>query len=158
MGQRAGALEAEDFRLIDPAETPRRRAPVITELLYAPLHPSLMGPASRYVKESREAMLAYETEELAALRFSIILTARWEASDDEDPEQRAELRADLLLLRRHYGDKIDELAMTFGVEEAMRAKDDVERTVVVPRDMKPLNMQRYEGVSNEGSGETGYGL
>ena len=117
-----------------------------------------MGPASRYVKESREAMLAYETEELAALRFSIILTARWEASDDEDPEQRAELRADLLLLRRHYGDKIDELAMTFGVEEAMRAKDDVERTVVVPRDMKPLNMQRYEGVSNEGSGETGYGL
>ena len=58
-----------------------------------------MGPASRYVKESREAMLAYETEELAALRFSIILTARWEASDDEDPQQRAELRADLSLLR-----------------------------------------------------------
>ena len=71
-----------------------------TELLHAPLHPSLMGPASRYVKESREAMLAYESEELAALRFSIILTAKWEASDDEDPQQRAELRADLKRLQR----------------------------------------------------------
>jgi hypothetical protein len=117
-----------------------------------------MGPASRYIKETREALLAYETEELAALRFSIILTARWEASDDEDPQQRAELRADLSLLRRHYGDKIDEMAMTFGVEEAMRAKDEVERTVVVPRDMKPLNTQRHEEVGSEESGETGNGL
>ena len=117
-----------------------------------------MGPASRYIRETREAMLAYETEELAALRFSIILTARWEASDDEDPQQRAELRADLSLPRRHFGDKIDEIAMTFGVEEAMKAKDEVERTVVVPRDMKPLPIQREEEVSSEESGETGYGL
>jgi hypothetical protein len=117
-----------------------------------------MGPASRSIKESREALLAYETEELAALRFSIILTARWEASDDEDPQQRAELRADLSLLRRHYGDKIDEMAMTFGVEEAMRAKDEVERTVVVPRDMKPLIIRRHEQVSSEEGGDTSYGL
>ena len=129
-----------------------------TELLHAPLHSSLIGPASRYVKETREAMLAYEIEELAALRFSIILTARWEASDDEDPQQRADLRADLSLLRRHFGDKIDEMAMTFGVEEAMKAKDTVERNVVVPRDMKPLPIQREEEVSSEESGETGYGL
>ena len=129
-----------------------------TEMLHAPLHSSLMGPASRYIKESREAMLAYETEELAALRFSIILTARWEASDDEDPQERAELRADLSLLRRHFGDKIDEIAMTFGVEEAMKARDTVERTVVVPRDLKPLNIRRQEEVSSEESGETGYGL
>jgi hypothetical protein len=117
-----------------------------------------MGPASRYIRETREAMLAYEIEELAALRFSIILTARWEASDDEDPQQRAELRADLSLLRRHYGDKIDEMAMTFGVEEAMKAKDEVERTVVVPCDMKPLKTQRHEQVSSEEGGDTGYGL
>ena len=129
-----------------------------TELLYAPLHPSLMGPASRYVKETREAMLAYETEELAALRFSIILTARWEASDDEDTEERAGLRADLSLLRRHFGDKIDEIAMTFGVEEAMKTKDHVERTVVVPRDLKPLKIRRYERVSSEEADETGYGI
>jgi len=117
-----------------------------------------MGPASRYIKETREVLLAYEIEELAALRFSIILTARWEASDNEDLEQRAALRADLSLLRRHYGDKVDEIAMTFGVAEAMKAKDEVERTVVVPRDMKPLPIQREEGVSNEWGGESGFGL
>ncbi|MGD0741130.1 MAG: hypothetical protein ABR957_16180 [Terracidiphilus sp.] len=129
-----------------------------TELLHAPLHSSLMGPASRYMKETREALLTFETEELAALRFSIILTARWEASDDQDPEQRAELRADLLLLRRQFGDKIDELAMTFGVEEAMKAKDNIERTVVVPRDMKPMPIRREEELSSEESSEFGYGL
>ena len=129
-----------------------------TEMLYAQLHASLTGPDSRYVKEDREALLSYETEELAALRFSMILTARWEASENEDPQQRAELRADLSLLRRHYGDKIDEIAMNFGVEEAMKAKDGVERTVVVPRDMKPLKIQRHEEVSSEESGETGSGL
>ncbi len=116
-----------------------------------------MGPASRYVKESREAMLAYETEELAALRFSIILTARWEASDNEDPQQRAELRADLSLLRRHFDDKIDEIAMTFGVEEAMKAKGEVERTVVAPRDLR-LRIRRYEEVSSEESDDSDYGL
>lgn len=131
---------------------------MVTELLLAPLHASLIGPASRYIKESREALLAYETEELGALRFSIILTARWEASVDEDLQERAELRADLSLLRRHYGDKVDEIAMTFGVEEAMKAKGQVERTVVVPRDLKPLNIQRHEEVSSEESGDMGYGL
>jgi hypothetical protein len=161
MGRRAGALEAEAFRpiaQIDLAENREGRTAVSTLLLQAPLHSSLMGPASRYMKESREALLAYETEELAALRFSIILTARWEASDDQDSEQRAELRADLSLLRRHYGEKIDELAMTFGVEAAMKAKDNVERTVVVPRDMKPMPIRREEEFSNEEGGETGYGL
>jgi hypothetical protein len=128
---------------------------VSTELQYAPLHPSLMASASRYVKETREAMLADETEDLAALRFSIILTARWEASHDEDPEQRARLRADLSLLRRHFGDKIDEIAMTFGVDAAMKTKDQVERSVVVPRDLKQLNIRRYEKVRSEEGGETG---
>ena len=129
-----------------------------TELLHAPLESSLLGPASRYIKETSEAMLEYETEELAALRFSIILTARWEASEDETPEQRAELRADLSLLRRHYGDKIDEIAMTFGVTEALKAKDYVERTVVVPRNMKPLSLEREEKVNREEGDETGFGL
>ena len=68
------------------------------------------------------------------MRFAIILTARWAASDSESPEHRAELRADLALLRKHYSNKIDEIAMTFGVEQAMKAKEEVERTVVVPRD------------------------
>jgi hypothetical protein len=131
---------------------------VSTELLQAPLQSSLMGPASRYVLETREALLTYEREELAALRFSIILTARWEAASDEDPQQRAELRADLELLRRHFGDKIDEIAMTFGVDEAMKAKEEVEQTVVVPRDMKPLVFRDEEEVIGEEGDETGFGL
>ncbi len=130
-----------------------------TELLHAPLETLLLGPASAYVKETRAALLAYETEELAALRFSIILTARWEASEEESPEQRAELRADLALLRRHYEDKVDEMAMTFGVREAMKAKENVERTVTVPRDLKPFTLQdAQEELNTDEQDETGFGL
>ena len=129
-----------------------------TGLLHAPLDASLLGPASRYIRETRDALLAYEAEELAALRFSIILTARWEASEDESPEQRAELRADLELLRLHYGDKIDEIAMTFGVKEAMKAKEHVEHTVVAPHEMKPIVIQREAEVGREEGGETGQGI
>ena len=39
------------------------------------------------------------------------------------PERRAELRDDLRLLRKHYGDKIDEIAMTFGVQQAMETQN-----------------------------------
>jgi hypothetical protein len=109
-----------------------------TQLLHAPLDLSAIGPASRYIRETSIELLDYETEELAALRFSIILTARWAGCEDESPERRAELRDELYLLRKHYGDKIDEIAMTFGVEQAIKAQVDVERSVVVPRDLKPI--------------------
>lgn len=109
-----------------------------TQLLHAPLDLATIGPASRYVRETRDELLTYETEELAAVRFSIILTARWAASDDETPERRAELREELELLRKHYGDKIDEIAMTFGVQQAVQTKEEVERTVVVPVEVKPI--------------------
>ena len=106
-----------------------------TSTLHAPLGITAIGPTSPKVLETREALLTYDTEELSALRFSIILTARWADSDSESPDRRAELRADLAQLRKHYGDKIDEIAMTFGVDQAMKAKEEVERTVVVPRDI-----------------------
>ncbi|MGB7266059.1 MAG: hypothetical protein WBC92_11140 [Terracidiphilus sp.] len=108
--------------------------------LYAALDPASLNPASRYIRESREALLAYDTEELAVLRFSIILTARWEASESEGPQRRAQLREELVLLRKHYGDKIDEIAMTYGVAQAMKAKKEVERTVVLPREIKVTGM------------------
>lgn len=113
-----------------------------TQLLHAPLDFTVNGPASRYIRETSIELLDYETEELAALRFSIILTARWAASEDEVPERRAELRDELALLRRHYGDKIDEIAMTFGVHQAVEAQSEVERTVVVPCDVKPISAPR----------------
>jgi len=112
---------------------------VSTQLLHAPLDLATIGPASRYIRETREELLAYETEEIAAVRFSIILTARWAASDEETPERRAELRSELELLRKHYGDKIDEIAMTFGVQQAMETQNEVERTVVVPVEVKPIS-------------------
>jgi len=114
---------------------------VSTQLLHAPLDLAANGPASRYIRETSIELLDYETEELAALRFSIILTARWAASEEEPPERRAELREELLLLRKHYGDKVDEIAITFGVQKAMETQNQVERTVIVPRDVKPIPMK-----------------
>jgi hypothetical protein len=90
------------------------------------------GPATRFVQEQREQLLASELEELAGLRFSIVITAKWESSGDEDPQRREELRIELEDLRTRYFDKIDRIAMTFGVAQAVKAKDEVERNVTLP--------------------------
>jgi hypothetical protein len=136
------------FRLIcvdrPRGKSPGGRTAVSTPTLQAPLDPASIGPASRYIHETRESLLAYNIEELAVLRFSIILTARWEAFDCETGGRRAELREELAILRKHYGDRIDDIAMTFGVEAAMHAKDEVERTVVVPRDLKTIEIQNFD--------------
>lgn len=75
-------------------------------------------------------------EELARLRFSIVLTARWEVAERSDMERRDDLRRELARLRGLYFERIDEMAMTFGVQQAMDAKDEVERRVFVPRGAK----------------------
>jgi hypothetical protein len=90
------------------------------------------GPATRFVQEQREQLFASEMEELAGLRFSIIITAKWEASGEEDQQRREELRLELEDLRGRYLDKIDRIAMTFGVSRAMQAKEEVERNVTMP--------------------------
>jgi hypothetical protein len=90
------------------------------------------GPATPFVQEQREQLLSSEMEELAGLRFSIVITAKWEASGDEDPQRREELRIELEDLRTHYFDKIDQIAMTFGVAQAMQAKEEVEHNVTLP--------------------------
>jgi hypothetical protein len=127
---------------------------VSTQVLYASPDSATIDPVSQYIRETRDALLAYETEELAALRFSIILTARWEASDDEAPDRRVELRDELALLRRHYGNKIDEIAMTYGVQQAMKTKEEVERAVIVPREAKLAKTP----CRDEAGGEEDYGL
>ena len=108
------------------------------------LDSTTIGPTSDRVTEKREVLLAEETEELGALRFAIILTSRWADSDSETLERRAELRSDLRLLRIRYSNKIDEIAMKFGVGQAMKAKDEVERTVIVPRDYVSLETSSDE--------------
>ena len=94
----------------------------------------ISNPASRYVIEKQEALLGLKTEELAGLQFSILLTARWEAAERADSELRDELRNDLANLRAAYFDKIDDIAMTCGVQAAIDAKKSVERSVTLPRD------------------------
>jgi hypothetical protein len=89
--------------------------------------------------------LATATEKLAALRFLIILTARWESSDGTEPERREQLGMELVRLRKQYSDKIDEIAMQHSVQAAMDAKDDVERTVTVPRTAR-LPMRPEPGI------------
>jgi hypothetical protein len=98
-----------------------------------------------YAHEKQENLIAASTRELAFLRYSIILTARWEASTDEDAERRNGLRAELKDLRLQYSQKIDDIAMTFGIRSAMNAKEEVERTVVVPLDM---DLDRFTAPSN----------
>jgi hypothetical protein len=90
------------------------------------------GPATCNVQEKKESLLTAEIEELARLRLSIVLTAKWEADRDEDEERRKELRAELENLRRCYFEKIDHIAMAFSVAEAMKAKEQVERGLTLP--------------------------
>ncbi len=96
-----------------------------------------MGPGTRYIFEDRKRTLTLLTEELAALRFSVLLTARWEGAAEDDRTRRDELRAELKFLRSQYSEKIDEIAMTLGVQSAMNAQDEVQRDVEIPMDMEP---------------------
>jgi hypothetical protein len=129
-----------------------------TQVLHAPLDLANIGPASRYIREMSVELLDHEKELLAALRFSIILTARWVASEDEALGRRAELRGELKLLRNHYHDKIDEIAMTFGVQRAIETQSEVERTVVVPRELKPIPMKTGGQDYGDGYAEQDWGL
>ena len=90
------------------------------------------GPAIRFIEEKQEKALGADAKELASLRFSIVITAKWEADGDEDPQRRQELRMELESLRARYFDKIDQIAMAFGVSIAMSVKDEVERRVTLP--------------------------
>jgi hypothetical protein len=94
-------------------------------------------PATLYARLRREPNRSAFLEELASLRFSIVLLARWQASDYVEKENRDELCHELARLRSLYFDTIDEMAMAFGVQQAMNAQKQVERTVEVPPDMLP---------------------
>jgi hypothetical protein len=94
-------------------------------------------PAAVYARLRRESNLAAITQDLAGLRFSIILLARWEASRKVDAASLNALRRELAQLRALYFEKIDDLAMTFGVQQAMETQHSVERSVNVPRSMVP---------------------
>ena len=84
------------------------------------------------------------TEKLASLRYLIILTARWAASDSIGEERRKGMNCDLARLRREYSFLIDDIAMSIGIQQAMDAKVRVENSVSVPKGIKPPERSVYE--------------
>jgi hypothetical protein len=103
----------------------------------AVLEPAALIPAALHARLKRKSSLEAYYQELAGLRFSVVLLARWEPSTSLSEDNRAELHEELAHLRALYFDTVDELAMAFGVQRAMDAKAEVERTVEVPRGMMP---------------------
>jgi hypothetical protein len=97
----------------------------------------LIDPDSRYAYDDAEALLAGSTDQLAHLRFTIILVARWEPSSSVTPRRRKELRAELTRLRCLSLGMVDELAMAYGVHQALMTRNYVERTVCIPKCMLP---------------------
>lgn len=102
--------------------------------------------------ESGKSELETSIDELASLRFSIILTARFADSPTQTRERREELHARLASLRRQYSEKIDEIAMTLSVQAAMDAKEEVERTVAVPRGVSRSALAGDAGINRRNQG------
>jgi hypothetical protein len=98
----------------------------------------LIDPDSRYAYDDAEALLAGSTEQLARLRLTIILVARWEPSSGVTLKRRKEMHTELTRLRGLYLGMVDELAMAYGVHQALMTRNYVERTVCVPNGMLPL--------------------
>jgi hypothetical protein len=96
-----------------------------------------IDPDSRYAYDDAEALLTGSTEQLAHLRFTIILVACWEPSSSVTPQRRKELRAELTRFRNLYLGMVDELAMAYGVHQALKTRNYIERTVYVPTGMLP---------------------
>ena len=86
-------------------------------------------PASRQELERQENLVA-ATEELAGLQLSILIAAKCAASGSLAAGDRAHLRT-------LFSVKIDQIAMTFGVQNAMDAQAEVERNVTIPKPTKP---------------------
>jgi hypothetical protein len=89
--------------------------------------PNRVDFAFQYNLEKLKPRLAAKIGELASLHFSLLLTARWESEERSDLEERSRLREDLASLRELYYDKLDEIAMSFGLQMALDAKKSVER-------------------------------
>ena len=83
-------------------------------------------------------------EKLASVRYLIILTARWAESDSIGRERRRQMNRDLVRLRKEYSALIDDVAMNFGIQAAMDAKEGVERNVMVPKGIKPPEQNEIE--------------
>jgi len=91
-------------------------------------------------REKEPKSLAARSEQLGGLWLAILLTARWEVQETESLDRRQDLQAELEQLRFQYYCVIDEIAMNFGVSQAMETLKSVERTVRLPRDLRPTRV------------------
>lgn len=90
-----------------------------------------------------ENSLAARIDELASLRFSLMLAARYADSENQKVGHRDELRARLKVLRRQYSEKIDEIAIGLSATDTMRVLEQVEQNVVIPRGIQ-LSIESLE--------------
>jgi len=97
--------------------------------------PSVLSPACRARKKQPDDLSAW-SEELSGLWLAILLTARWEAQETESQERREDLQAELDQLRLQYYGGIDEIAMAFGIPQAMAMLQTVERNVRLPKEIR----------------------
>jgi hypothetical protein len=93
-------------------------------------------PSTRRICEKEQKSLPAKSEELSGLWLAILLTARWEAQETDSQERREDLQAELDQLRLQYYGVIDEIAMNFGVPQAMAMLQAVERNVRLPQEIK----------------------
>ena len=117
---------------------------------------SLLFPL-RHTRKKEQKPLFTRSEELSGLWFAILLTARWEALETESDERREELQAELDHLRLQYYGAIDEIAMTFGVPQAMATLQAVERNVRLPKEIKRRKI-RVRSEDETGEEEDSAGL
>jgi hypothetical protein len=101
------------------------------------VHPSIAGSAPLIDLDRRQASLSGVVEQLAGLRFSILLSGKWLGSVVLTGQARTELLDELRQLRLRYSNKIDEIAINYGVQAAIEAQEGVERQVTVPRHTTP---------------------
>ena len=91
---------------------------------------------TRHIREKEQNTLSAKSEKLSGLWLAILLTARWKSRETESQERREELQAELDQLRLQYYVAIDEIAMNFGVSQAMATLQAVERNVRLPQEIK----------------------
>jgi hypothetical protein len=109
-------------------------------------------PASRRAHEKEQKSLSARSDQLGGLWLAILLTARWEAQETESLERRQDLQAELERLRFQYYGVIDEIAITFGVSQAMETLKTIERTVRLPRELRTTRVRVESAVEGDEDG------
>jgi len=94
-------------------------------------------PASVHAHFRHETTLAAMTQELASVHSSMLVLVRSAKPHSLDAGDLARVREEVAQLRVLYFEKIDEIAISFGVQRAIEAKESVECSVKILSGMLP---------------------